>query len=133
MKYKQFDIVFNSDIQPKGIFDGFTSFCEDNYIAFNIVSPKDQIIVAKDTLYLTLDDATLITIVKQAKQNQFQIAKDIGIIAYNDSPLKEIIADGITSISTDFFEMGKTLAEIILLGKKRIVENKISVTLRNSI
>ena len=62
-----------------------------------------------------------------------KVSKDIGIISYNDTPLKEIIENGITVISTDFNEMGTKLAEMITNGLKVKIENNISLTLRNSV
>jgi DNA-binding LacI/PurR family transcriptional regulator len=41
----------------------------------------------------------------------------IGIISYNETPLKDS-KNGITTISTDFEAMGKILAEMILKGTK---------------
>ena len=48
------------------------------------------------------------------KQKGYKIGKDIGIIAYNESPINEIILDGLTVFSTDFEQMGKLAGEIIL-------------------
>lgn len=133
VKYNHFTMIYDSSIQPEGILKGFKLFCDTHQIDYSITGSNKEITVIKDTLYLTLDDSTLITIIKQIKQQNLQIAKEVGIIAYNDTPLKEIIADGITSISTDFSIMGKTLAEMITQGKKDTIENNISVTLRHSL
>lgn len=133
VKYSNFTMLYDASIQPKGILKGFKLFCNIHQIDYTIIKPSDEDIVTKNTLYLTLDDNSLITIVKQIKQLDLQIAKDVGIIAYNDTPLKEIIGDGITSISTDFAAMGKTLAEMITQGKKSSIENNIEVTLRHSL
>ena len=42
----------------------------------------------------------------------------IGIISYNETPLKKVVENGITTISTDFKAMGKLLANMILENKK---------------
>ena len=133
VKYHHFTMIYDSSIQPEGILKGFKLFCDTHHIDYSIIESKKEITVIKDTLYLTLDDSTLITIIKLIKQQGLQIAKEVGIIAYNDTPLKEIIADGITSISTDFSIMGKILAEMITQGKKDTIENNISVSLRHSL
>ncbi len=49
------------------------------------------------------------------------IGQDIGIISSNEMPLKSLL--DITVVSTDFDQMGKTAAELILKGKNSIVKN----------
>ncbi|MEN9703541.1 MAG: hypothetical protein RLZZ209_969, partial [Bacteroidota bacterium] len=44
--------------------------------------------------------------------------KDIGIISYDDTPLKEIIAEGISVISNDFSKMGERAAQMIINREK---------------
>jgi DNA-binding LacI/PurR family transcriptional regulator len=58
---------------------------------------------------------------------------DFGIISYNETPLKKVVENGITTISTDFNEMGKQLAEMILENKKVQIENKNNLIIRNSL
>ena len=60
-------------------------------------------------------------------------AKDIGIISYNDTLLKEIVEGGITTISTNFNLMGERLAEMILNNEFAQVENPNSLILRKSL
>jgi DNA-binding LacI/PurR family transcriptional regulator len=59
--------------------------------------------------------------------------KDIGMISYNDSLLKEVIEGGITTISTDFKLMGKQLAEMIKNNDPKRIANASQVQLRKSI
>ena len=82
---------------------------------------------------MLLEDSSLISVIKKAKIKNMKISKDIGIISYNATPLKEIIENGITVISTDFNEMGIKLAEMITNRLKVKIENNISLTLRNSV
>jgi len=67
------------------------------------------------------------------KKQKLIIGQDIGIISYNDTPLKKVVTDGITTISTDFKEMGRILAELILNHKKEQIENKSSLIVRGSL
>jgi DNA-binding LacI/PurR family transcriptional regulator len=75
----------------------------------------------------------LIRIIKKIKETDFEIAKDIGIISYNDSLLKEVVEGGITTISTDFNYMGKRLAEMVLNNEFAQVENPNSLLIRQSL
>jgi DNA-binding transcriptional regulator YhcF (GntR family) len=132
-KYKHLVLIFDSVIQPSGIRTGFQSFCNAYGIDNSVVASNEKVNVQQGMAYLVLDDNTLINIMKQVKQESFRLGVDVGLIAYNDTPLKEIIADGITAISTDFSVMGKALAQMITQGSKDTSENSINVTLRNSL
>lgn len=59
--------------------------------------------------------------------------KDFGIISYNDTPLKEILAGGITTLSTDFKQMGQTMASLITQKEIKTIENPWKLDIRNSL
>lgn len=42
------------------------------------------------------------------------LGRDVGIISYNETPLKEIVAGGVTVVSIDFHELGLRAAETII-------------------
>ena len=83
--------------------------------------------------FIIPDDRNLIRIIKKTKELRFKIAQDIGIISYNDTLLKEIVENGITTISTDFRAMGKKLASMILNNEREKIENENKLIIRNSI
>ena len=74
-----------------------------------------------------------VKIIKKIKEDNLLIAKDIGIISYNDTSLKEIVADGITTISTNFNLMGERLAQMILSNEFAQIENPNRLILRKSL
>ena len=55
----------------------------------------------------------MVKIVKDADKNSFKPGREIGLIAYNDDPVLEIIKNGISSISIDFGLMGEKAAEFV--------------------
>jgi DNA-binding LacI/PurR family transcriptional regulator len=57
----------------------------------------------------------------------------MGILSFNETTLKEVLADGITVMSTDFETMGRTAAALLLDGKKLKVKNPFTVIRRNSL
>jgi DNA-binding LacI/PurR family transcriptional regulator len=65
------------------------------------------------------------------RDRKFVLGKDIGVISYNDTPLKDLL--GITVISTDFQVMGETAAYMIVKKKKELVKNAFRFINRNSI
>ena len=133
IKYQKLILFFDKTKQPIAIYKGFISFCRDLHIDFQVIESIDKIAIKKNTAYLTLEDATLITIVKQLQSKGWKMAKDIGIISYNDTKLKEVLSDGITVISADFMDMGKQLATMIAGNSSEKIESKINLTLRQSI
>jgi DNA-binding LacI/PurR family transcriptional regulator len=67
------------------------------------------------------------------KNQEFILAKDIGVISYNDTLLKEIVEGGITTISTDFEMMGQRLAQMIIDKDHQKIENPNQLIIRNSL
>ncbi len=82
---------------------------------------------------MVVNDRDLVILLKQAERQSMALGKDFGIISYNDTPLKEILAGGITTLSTDFKLMGQTMAS--LLNKKSIetIENPWRLNIRKSL
>ena len=108
-------------------------FCAHNGIQNKIIDTLNDRELFKGELYIVLDDKNLIRIIKRIKDEHLTLAKDIGIISYNDTLLKEIVEGGITTISTDFNLMGERLAEMILNNEFAQVENPNSLILRKSL
>ena len=59
------------------------------------------------------------------------MGKDVGVISYTDTPLKDLL--GITVISTDFDAMGETAAYMIQSRKQEVVKNAFHFINRDSI
>ena len=131
--YKKIIILYNDDKQPKGILNGFLKFCKQhnlhNEVLKSLADRKPKI----GEIFIILDDKSLIRVIKKIKEAQLILAKDVGIISVNDTLLKEVVENGITTISTDFNLMGKKLAEMILNDEKIKVENPSRLIIRKSL
>mgnify|MGYP000515950498 CR=1 FL=1 len=132
-EYQNLNLIFSEHKQPIGLLNGFIKFCEENSLNFNIINEINEEPLNKDDLFIIPDDKSLIKIIKKMKSQDLTIAKDIGIISYNETLLKEIVEGGITTISTDFNEMGQRLAEMILNKEQVKIENPNKIIIRNSI
>ncbi|WP_034059337.1 GntR family transcriptional regulator [Lacinutrix jangbogonensis] len=132
-KYEKVILLYPELRQPKGLLDGFQLFCTHNNIKSEIIDTLNGRTLFNKELYIVLDDKNLIRIIKKIKEKQLIIAKDIGIISYNDTLLKEIVEGGITTISTNFNLMGQRLAEMIINNEFAQVENPNSLILRKSL
>jgi DNA-binding transcriptional regulator YhcF (GntR family) len=135
-KYSRLILVFpKGDLYPVEIMDGFKRFCFFHDFKNLIVDGvDDDEPLDHGDCHIVLAETDLVNIVKKSREQMFKLGRDIGIISYNDTPLKEILADGITTISTDFQKMGKTIAEQILGIEDRIpIKNQFRMTMRKSL
>jgi DNA-binding LacI/PurR family transcriptional regulator len=87
----------------------------------------------KGDAFLAVSDQDLIELLKLCKLNKWDPGKDIGIISYDETPLKEILAGGISVISTDFKKMGETAAEMLKEGIRSKIENPCLFLARKSL
>jgi len=119
-KYKKLILVYpESSIYPypRRILYGFKRFCIENKIAFEILDEiYNDMILKRGDLFITIEESDLVNLVKRIREDEYVIGTDIGIISYNDTPLKELL--GITVMSTDFKIMGETAASMIINKEK---------------
>ncbi len=119
---KQFEkiVLFYRDDQdyPIGINKSITTFCQSRAIPLEVHQEYEEKTLQQKVLYFTVGDTDLWQLLKDSKDKQWEIGKDIGIVAHNDSPVKEIIEGGITTFSTDFKRMASKAAEYVIKRKK---------------
>jgi DNA-binding LacI/PurR family transcriptional regulator len=75
----------------------------------------------------------LVVLIERIISLKLAVGRQVGVISYNETPLKKIILDGITTISTDFREMGTMAARQILGNRHDQEEVPFHLTLRNSL
>lgn len=119
-KYKKIVLIYPEKSvypYPRRILHGFRKFCVEHNFDFEVLNEiYDDMVLKKGDLFITIEESDLVNLVKQVRENEFKLGKEIGIISYNDTPLKELL--GITVISTDFKIMGETAAKMILNKSK---------------
>ncbi|MNQ51621.1 Mannosyl-D-glycerate transport/metabolism system repressor MngR [compost metagenome] len=134
-KYKRLILVYPDKAvypYPRRILHGFRKFCVEHEINFEILSEVyDDMILKKGDLFITIEESDLVNLMKQIRDEEFVLGKEIGVISYNDTPLKELL--GITVMSTDFNVMGETAARMILNKEKGQVKVPFNFIDRNSI
>jgi len=74
-----------------------------------------------------------VNLIKKCNEQELVVGKDVGIISYNETPLKEILLDGITTISTDHDQMGKSAARLIMQNKTESIKNPFTLIRRKSL
>jgi DNA-binding transcriptional regulator YhcF (GntR family) len=121
-KYQEFILVFPKNTpHPVETIDAFNRFCNDRQLKHAVLDNINNREVQPGQAYLVIKDSDLVKIVKDCKKNAWKIGTEVGIISYNDTPMKEIVGAGITVISTDFVRMGKDCANFIV-SKEKVTE-----------
>ena len=133
-KYSKLILIFpTQSYYCTGIKKGFINFCNKHGFAHQILESACHQEVGLGELYVVIEEVDLVEIVKKASAQKFKLGEDVGIIAYNDSPFKEILAGGISVLSTDFERMGAEIADMIQTCNHRKVKNPFSLVLRSSV
>jgi len=132
--YKKLNLVFpQSQYYSKYIIRGFQIFCQVNELEYSIIDQLNENDVCKNEAYVIVSDDDLYRFVKICKQAGWKTGIDVGVVAYNDNPVKEILEDGITTISTNHDEIGRTAAEMILTRNLRRIKSPFEFVKRNSL
>jgi hypothetical protein len=134
-KYRRLVLVFPENPvypYPRRILRGFRRFCVENDFTFEITGEvKEDVQPEPGELYITIAESDLVNLVKRARDEQLRLGRDLGIISYNDTPLKDLL--GITVVSTDFDRMGSTAAELILERRVDRIKNPFRWIERDSV
>ncbi|GAA3994180.1 GntR family transcriptional regulator [Mucilaginibacter dorajii] len=133
-KYHNIKLIFpGKTYHSKEILKGFLNFCRQYAFDYEVVESDSIETIQKDTVYISLTEDDLVVLIKKIIASDLKVAKDVGVISYNETALKEIILDGITTISTDFKLMGSKTAEFALSNCHEHFAVPFNVTLRSSI
>lgn len=135
IKYKKIFLIYPKKTiypYPKRIKHGFMKFCVAHHLDFDILDQvyKDMVILKGD-LFITIEEDDLVNLIEQVREKEFALGNDIGIISYNNTPLKALL--GITVISTDFKIMGETTSRMILNNEKGKYKVPFNFIDRNSV
>ena len=134
-KYRKFSFIFPEELcHPISSIEFFVRFCKDNNFAFEVFrKDADWHGVEAGTVYLCILPEDMVKIIKDADIARLSIGSDIGLIAYNDNPILEVIENGISAISVDFGLMGEMAANFVIT--KRPIQEYLptELILRNSI
>lgn len=133
-KYNTLKLVFpKHSYYPKEIVSGFLRFCQQYNFEYIVADRLEEKEPAKGVAYITVLEDDLVSLIEKIKDRGLEIGQDVGVISYNETPLKRIIMNGITTISTDFKQMGIEAAKLITSNKHEHVEVPFSIILRDSL
>ena len=127
-KYSRLVLILPSDANhPEELPWGFRSFCLSRNKEFAVVENAKNEVLEAGTAYVVIRETDLVELVKKVRQTSFLLGREIGIISFNETPLKELL--NMTVITTDFAAMGRTAATL-LLAKQRVKVNNPFYTIR---
>lgn len=132
--YRRIILIFpDQSYYPKEIISGFKKYCEETCFDYDICPNTKSLQIRSGDVYITVMEDDLVRLIEIIKDRQLVTGKDIGVISYNDTPIKRIILSGITTISTDFIAMGREAAALISCGGKALIPVPFKLHLRDSL
>jgi len=115
LNYERFILVFPPRKgHPEDIKMAFTEFCSEIQMEHQIEKKVTNELIAKGTAFWVIEDSDLISLIKTGEELQLKLGTDLGILSYNETPMKEIIRNGITVVSADFVKLGQSISRFIL-------------------
>jgi DNA-binding transcriptional regulator YhcF (GntR family) len=118
---------------PPGTLAGFGRFHAETGIECVVIDDYHDNLVQPGEAYLIFADRDMIQFIKHATKMNWELGQDIGLISYDDTPVKEILAGGITVISTDFAQMGRRAGQLLTERIRVKVANPGGLILRKSL
>jgi len=122
-KYDELIFVYEekSTAHPVETVSAVRSFCKKNQIQFRNSKQLNQLEIKKGQVYFVIRDSDLVQVINTCRTKQLTLGIDVGVISYNDTPMKQIVGGGISVISTNFEKMGE-LAAGFVKNKQKIRE-----------
>jgi hypothetical protein len=131
MKYQKVQLVFPlSSYYSIEILRGFEHFCRDFAFEFAVVEHAEP---EAGSVYIMVMEDDLIDILDKIKEKNLTLGKEVGLISYNETPIKRLLFEGISTISTDFAKMGETAAELVITNSRTKITNPFSFVRRASL
>lgn len=127
-------ITLPMSMYGENICRGVSRFTTENKIEVEFMSSAPDSIEPGD-VFLILNsqlDSGLVDLARKIQENGLEIGKGVFIISYNEFPMNELILGGLTTVSTDFPEIGRIAAEMIATHKMRKVHNHFKMIRRRT-
>lgn len=133
-KYQTIKIIFpEQTYMPQEILKGFYRFCSEYAFGYQVVRNIEDEPINEGEVFINLMENDLVILIERILSLKMKVGRDVGVISYNETPLKKIILDGITTISSDFEMMGEKTAQLIRERSAQHIEIPFYLTLRSSL
>ena len=127
-------ITLASSLYGPMISKGVDRFCLEHEIPVEFMTSAPEQINPNEA-YLVINsqlDSGLAALARSIRKQDLEVGKDVFIISYNEFDLNEVVLNGLTTISTDFKQMGRTAAMMILNRKSWKVHCDFKMTRRGT-
>lgn len=133
-RYHTIKLIFPKySYHPVEIIEGLKRFCHQYAFTSKLVHDIANEPIKEGDVFISLMEEDLVTLIEKILTTKMKVGKHVGVISYNETSLKKIILNGITTISTDFEFMGKKAAELVLNNSTEHFEVPFTVTRRTSL
>ncbi|MFN0293668.1 GntR family transcriptional regulator [Pedobacter helvus] len=133
-KYHTIKIIFpENSYFPNEILEGFSRFCNQYAFSYQVINNFESHEIQKGEAYICLMEDDLVELAEKIIALNWKAGNEVGIISYNETPVKRIILDGITTISTDFSMLGSETAKCILNNSREHIKVPFYLNLRSSL
>jgi len=133
-KYHTIKLIFpEHSYYPVEILNGFKRFCQQYAFNHEVINNISVVPINKGEVFINLMEDDLVKLLERIMEHKFKVGKDVGVISYNETPIKKILLNGISTISTDFRYMGAVAASMILERSKKHIEVPFYYTKRSSL
>lgn len=104
-------LFFRSDRDyPDGVLEAFHQLVGEHQLNAEVQSQYEPGSVQTGSLYVFVSDSDMWNILLDCRNQSLKIGKEVGLLSFNDHIMKDLIFDGITTISTSFMDMAKETA-----------------------
>lgn len=127
-------ITLPTSLYGAHIHKGLELFASTHNIPLEFLTTAPDSISRGDT-FLVLNsqlDAGLVDLVRKTQAAGLFIGSDVRIISYNETDMNELVLGGLTTVSTDFRQMGHLAADMILNRSLCKIHCPFNMILRNT-
>jgi hypothetical protein len=133
-KYKRLNLLFpKAEFYPPYIVRGFKIFCQVHGFDFSIIDHLEDSQIKMGEAYIIVSDDDLYNFIRIIQLKNWTLGIECGVVAYNENQVKEILCNGITTISTNHDEIGQLAANMILTRKFERIKSPFRFIKRNSL
>lgn len=113
-KYRRLNLFFpQKEYYPPCIINEFQIFCETHGFEYSVIYQIIETEIKQDEAYFFASDDDLYTFIKIIKKREWTLGIECGVVAFNEDPVKEILGNGITTISISYHQISQSVAQMI--------------------
>lgn len=131
-RYPRLVLILPADgSYPPEIAQGFRAYCVQKDKDFFIRESAPGEVIEANTCYVVIRETDLVDLMKRIRQLGFMLGRDIGVLTFNETPLKDLLS--LTVITTEFTQMGRSAGTLLLEKYRGKVKNPFSTIRRHSL